>query len=284
MTPEELAAEIERLIVGNNSRFAAMVGNIQASLYNKIIGILKGLELDADGYIKQSSVNRKILREAQNVFDDLIANSPYQNSVESHLKVIPKLDNINVQYFKTISDVFSPNKNFIKELQRQVIRDVNVNLLNEGLIAQVKTPLNQILNQNVSMGGSFSGFQEQLRNFIKGNDQVEGRLLRYVRTYTKDMLFNYARGFQQAVVADLKLEWYSYSGGLMDKSRPFCIARAGNIYHQDEIESWAGLSWAGKNPNTTASSIFIYCAGYNCGHQLIPVHASLVPKERIAEL
>jgi hypothetical protein len=81
------------------------------------------------------------------------------------------------------------------------------------------------------------------------------------------------------MVSDLKLEWYSYSGGLMDKSRPFCIARAGNFYHQKEIESWAEQSWAGKNPNTTKSSIFVYCGGYSCGHQLIPVSDTVISEE-----
>jgi hypothetical protein len=285
MTPEELAAEIERLIVVNNAKFSAIMGNVQGSLYNRIIGILKGLELDAEGYIKQSSSNRKILREAQNSFDEIISKGPYQNAVETHLRVIPKLDNLNTEYFKAVSDVFSPNKNFIKELQRQVIRDVNTNLLNEGVIAQVKTPLNSILNQNVNSGGFFSGFQDQLKNFIKGNDQVEGRLLRYSTTYTADTLFNYSRSWQEAVTADLGLEFYLYSGGLTGRgkksagSREFCIERTGNYYHRKEIESWAGLSWQGKNALTTKSSIFTFAGGHNCKHSIIPVSVLIVPKE-----
>lgn len=293
MTPEELAAEIERLIVANNIKFAATMGTVQGSLYNKIIGILKGLELDGEGYIKQSSANRKILREAQNAFDQIISKGPYRNAVESHLKVIPEIDSLNTRYFRSINDIFTPNKNFIKELQRQVIRDVNTNLLNEGVIAQVKTPLNQILNQNVNTGGSFSGFQDQLRNFIKGNDQVEGRLLRYTTTYTADTLFNYSRSWQEAVTSDLGLEFYLYSGGLTGApkgksgkagkggSREFCIERVDKYYHRKEIEAWADLEWAGKNPLTTKSSIFSLAGGYNCKHSIIPVSDKIVPKEVI---
>jgi hypothetical protein len=286
MTPEELAAEIERLIVANNVRFSATMGKIQSSLHNKIIGILKGLELDADGYIKQSSANRKILREAQNAFDEIIQNGPYQNSVETHLRVIPKIDALNGRYFKSISDVFSPNKNFFKDLQKQVIRDVNANLLNEGLIAQVKNPLNSILNQNVNLGGSFSGFQDQLRNFITGNGS-DGRLLRYTTTYTADTLFNYSRSWQEAVTADLRLEFYLYSGGLTASgkgsggSRDFCIERTGKFFHRKEIELMASLSWQGKNPLTTKSSIFTFAGGFNCKHSIIPVSVLIVPKDVI---
>lgn len=287
MTPEELAAEIERLIVRTNTKFADIITNVQGSLYNKIIGILKGLELDNEGYIKQSSANRKILREAQNSFDEIISRGAYVKGVESQLKVIPQLDALNTGYFKSISDVFNPNKNFFRDLQKQVIRDVNTNLLNEGIISQVKAPLNQILNMNVNSGGFFSGFNDQLRNFIKGNEKVEGRLLSYSKTMLSDTLFNYSRGWQESVTADLGLEFYFYSGGLIGKgkgsggSRDFCIERVGNYYHRKEIESWASLKWQGKNTLTTKSSIFTLLGGYNCRHSVIPVSESIVPKNVI---
>jgi hypothetical protein len=216
MTPEQLAAEIEALIVGSAERFSASMIRAQNRLYSRIIATLKDLELDPEGYIKQSSVNRRILREAQNTFDEIIQDPAYKHAVESHLRIIPKIDALNNTYFTTISDAFSSNKNFIKDLQKQVIRDVNANLLNEGVIVNVKQPLNTVLSQNINSGGSFSGFNEQVRNFIKGTEGVDGRLLRYARGYVRDTLFNYARTFQQSIVADLKLEWYSYIGGLMD--------------------------------------------------------------------
>jgi hypothetical protein len=284
MTPEELAEEIEKLITAANTRFAGTINTVQNQLYNKLTAILKDLELDADGYIKQNAANRKILRIAQNAFDEVIGNSNYQSAVESHLKVIPKVDALNTTYFTTIEEAFTSNKNFIRDLQKQVIRDINTYILQDGLTANVKLPLNEILNTNVNTGGSFSGFNEQLRNFIKGNDKVEGRLLRYTKTYVSDTLFNYSRAWMEAVTVDLELEFYLYSGGLTGKgkkgggSREFCIERAGNYYHRKEIEAMAGLTWQGKNPNTTKSSIFVYLGGYNCRHSVIPVSEKIVPK------
>jgi hypothetical protein len=287
MTPEELAAEIERLIVANNIRFSQAITKVQLSLYNRIIVILKDLELDAEGYIKQSSANRKILRDAQNAFDETINNPTYQSAVTSHMRVIPRLDQSNSKYFQSVSDLFKPNKNFIKELQKQVIRDVNANLLNEGVIVQVKMPLNQILSQNINSGGSFSGFQQQLKNFIVGNDNVEGRLLKYTKTYTADTLFNYSRTWQDAVTGDLGLEFYLYSGGLTAEgkksggSRDFCRERTGKYFHRKEIEGWADEDWQGKNPLTTESSIFTLAGGYNCKHSIIPVSELIVPRDVI---
>ena len=46
MTPEELAAQIEELIVGSADLFSASMIRAQNRLYNRIITVLKDLELD----------------------------------------------------------------------------------------------------------------------------------------------------------------------------------------------------------------------------------------------
>lgn len=286
MTPEELAAEIENLIVGSAELFSASMIRAQNRLYNRIIAVLKDLELDSEGYIKQSAANRRILREAQDTFDRLIQDPVYKSAVNSQLKIIPKIDALNTTYFTSVSSVFSPNRAFIRDLQKQVIRDINANLLNEGLIVNVRQPLNNILSQNINSGGSFAGFNEQVRNFIKGNES-DGRLFRYTKTYISDTLFSYARTWQEAVTTDLQLEFYLYAGGLTSPgkgsggSRDFCKERTGQYFHRKEIESWAALSWQGKNPATTKSSIYILLGGFNCRHSLIPVSTKIVPPEDI---
>jgi hypothetical protein len=79
----------------------------------------------------------------------------------------------------------------------------------------------------------------------------------------------------------LGLEFYLFSGSPLDKSRPWCLDRKGQYFHEKEIESWANEDWKGKNPLTTKSSIFILVGGFNCTDQLIPVHISIVPKDEL---
>lgn len=278
MTPEKLAENIEGLIISENTIYASRVAIVEGKLYNDLVTILKFVDVDEQGYIKQSAGNRSILRSAQKQFDETINNSAYQSAVESHLSVIPKVDALNEAYFEAISSAFKPNRQFIASLQANTIETINQYILQDGVAAQVKIPLNEILNQNINSGGQFSGMLKQLRTFIEGAPDVDGRLVSYSRVILKDTLFQYARAYQQSVTADLKLEWYLYSGGLIDKSREFCIERAGKYFHQKEIEAWATLEWAGKNKLTTTSSIFIYCGGHACLHELIPVSDFVVPR------
>lgn len=283
MEPDELADNIESIIVASNQVFSKSVVRIQKELYDAVFLKLKNLELDPQGYIKQNSNNRKILREAEAVFEATISSSGFPKAVSKHLDIIPKINNLNSRYFETISDKFTPNRNFLKSLQAQAIKNVNEIILQDGLKAQIQFPLNQILEQNVSTGGSFNGMIEQVRNFIVGEEN-EGKLHRYSTTYLRDTLFQYSRSFQESVTADLKLDWYSYSGGKIDTTRDFCLERTGKFFHRSEIESWASESWKGKIPGTTKSSIFVLLGGYNCAHSLIPVSTVIVPKEDLSRI
>lgn len=278
MTPHNLADKIEGLIISANEVYAASVGGVEAKLYNDLVTILKFIDTDQDGYIKQNAGNRQILRAGEKQFDQTINERQFQSAVENHLKVIPKIDSLNQAYFESVSSAFKPNRAFIQSLQKQAIETVNSYVLQDGLASQVKIPLNQILNQNINTGGQFSGMLNQLKIFIEGDESLDGRLTSYSRGILRDTLFQYTRSYQQSVTADLKLEWYMYSGGIIDKTRPFCEERAGKFFHQKEVESWAKLDWKGKNPLTTESSIFVLCGGYNCAHEIIPVAQTIVPK------
>lgn len=281
MKPEALAAAIENTVLSVSEDYAKAAIEIQEAIYSKLITTLKNLELDHEGYIIQSTANRKVLAQAEEVVNDYLPGNKFTKAVSETLGAIPKIDTLNNSYFSSISDSFKENRNFIKSLQNQTVSSIETNLLQDGLKVQVKNPIVDILNRNVNSGGQFKGFLDELRTFITGNDQVEGRVLSYSRGYLKDALMQYSRTYQQAMTADLKLEFYLYSGGLIDTSRPFCQERAGKYFHHKEIESWASQEWAGKYRGTTESSIFIYVGGYSCTHELIPVSILIVPEDVI---
>jgi hypothetical protein len=281
MSAHELASRVEELIISANKVYEGRILRIQDQLYSRVLNILKDLELDNDGFVKQTSANRSILRNAQSEFDEFINNSTYQSALEDHLKIVNKIDVINSDYFTELDTSFKPNRAFIASLQKNVISDLNSLILQDGLQAQVKLPLNEILNRNINTGGNFSGFVEEIRLFIKGGPEIEGTMVRYARTIVKDTLFNYSRAYQDSITEDLGLEFYVYSGGLMDKSREFCIERSGEYFHYEEVQEWADKEWAGKRKGTTTSSIFIFAGGWNCSHSLIPVDISAVPQDVI---
>ena len=276
----KLGDKIESIINATDNNFFKSVGITQQKIYDSLIGLFKKLELDSDGYILNNGYNRSLLVKSSQIFNQSIKKSGYSDAVNEFVGTIPELDRINQEYFASISDLFKPNRAFIASLQTQTINTLETAILNDGLKANIKTPLMNIISQNINSGGSYSGFLEQLRSNIVGMEN-EGKLLRYSRGILNDALFQYSRAYQQSVTDDLGLEFYLYSGGTTKDTRDFCAEHSDQFYHQLEVEAWADEDWQGKIPGTTSSSIFVYCGGYNCKHSLIPVSPLIVPKEDI---
>lgn len=280
MSAQQIAEEIETLITSGIDMFSAQAERAQELIYSRLVQALKDLELDAEGNIIQSAQNRRILYGAQQVIDEFLPGESFTKTVSDILTLIPQIEALNADYFTGVSSKFKINRQFLGLLQNQTIEKIEGTLLQDGLRFTIREPLKDILTQNVNTGGNFSGMLQQVRNFIQGDESLDGRLMSYSRGILRDTLFDYSRAFQQAVTADLKLTYFMYAGGIMDKTRPFCSVRAGNFYHESEIKSWAGQNWEGKRRGTTESSIFIFCGGYNCGHSMVPVDESIVPKDK----
>jgi hypothetical protein len=101
----------------------------------------------------------------------------------------------------------------------------------------------------------------------------------YTKTYVDTGLSVVGRERIADTAKDLGLTWFRYIGGVIKTSRDFCIERDGGYYHEEEIEEWASEDWSGKIEGTTEENIFALCGGWNCRHDLIPVHISSVPEE-----
>lgn len=277
MTPDKLSAKVDTIIESFEARFAKQVDKTQGAIFAELQVLLNRLELNADGTIKQNQANRKILAKADQALERAIKGSGYYSALDTTSSSIGSLTGVNGAYFKTLVDGFSPNAQYIKTLQKQTITQLEDMLANDGLEAVVKAPIRNILNQNINTGASYTDLLKQLRTFVTGDEKVDGKLLRYSKQITTDSLFNYSRGFQEAVSQNTGLEWTQYVGGAVKDSRNFCRSRMGGYYKKEDVEKWAKQNWAGKREGTTSSTIFIYAGGYNCRHQIVYVSEAAVP-------
>ncbi len=281
MTPDELSNRIGTITDKAVEKLSSSVTKTQKVLFDDIQALLSRLELDSEGMIKQSQANRKLLLKVDQVFNKSINQSGYYDSLGQFTGNVAKLTTVNDQYFNFILDSFTVDAQYIKSLQKQSISDIETLLANDGLEAALKQPLKQILNTNINTGASFSDMLTQVKQFVMGNQDAEGKLLRYSKQITRDSLFNYSSSLQESVSQNSGLQFYYYQGHNDSDSRDFCIERKGKYFHKSEVEKWASLSWQGKRTGTTESTIFIYRGGWNCTDNLIPVSESFVPESVI---
>lgn len=261
------------------------MGKAQEAMLARVSRTLARLETYPNGQLKQNAANRKILRQAQLELEPALERSGYYKGLAKVTGTLDKMALANDDYFNFIVDAFQPDKAYLADLEKQSIAEIETYLANEGLEVALKRPLMDMMSQNVGSGGSFNEMLAQVRQFIVGGrlegKELEGTLLRYSRQITRDAMANFSSAYNQAIVSDTGLEFYKYVGGRVDRTREFCSERMGKYFHKREVEDWAKLSWQGKRRGTTKSSIFIYRGGYNCGHSLVAVDVSNVPKSVI---
>lgn len=103
---------------------------------------------------------------------------------------------------------------------------------------------------------------------IGKKDRAGSPMTSHAKQITRDSILNFTRAAQTQKAEALGIQYYQYVGSLIEDSRPFCVARAGQIFTSEQVDSWEGLDWAGKNPFLP---VRVACGGYNCRHHLQPV-------------
>jgi hypothetical protein len=281
MTPGELSSEVEAIIAESERAFGAQVASTQRALFEQVQIMLSKLDLTTDGIIKQSQANRQILSRA-NIYFEKALNQGYYSSLNDFPEIIDNIFQANMSYFSFVKDAFSIDAQYLKSLQKSTIDTLESLLANDGLESVIKRPILDIMNANINTGAKYSDLVKQLKNFIIGDAEQQGKLMTYSGQIVTDTLFNYSRAIQEAISVKTGLQFVVYSGGLMDDSRDFCIERAENYYHKEEVSLWAQEDWQGKRRGTTESTIFIYAGGYRCNHQIIYVSELIVPEDVVS--
>lgn len=278
---DTLTQEIDRAVREFTDSLPAIEKKIYASLLNE----LKNLSLYSDGSIKNNYENIRSIGRIKQTLQKIILNKTYLTQVSGFIDAYNTVEKIQNIYFGKISAEFSPKK-VLEEVKKQSVNDT-VDLLTEnGINANLIDPIKEIIQTNITSGGSYAELTEQLRDKILGTPELDGSLVKYSSQVTTDAINTYSATYTKVITDDLGLTWFRYVGSLIKTSRPFCVAMVAKSYvHQSEFpEILKGnidgkkVSLAGLNPNTTPANFQILRAGYNCQHQLIPISAASVPQ------
>ncbi len=278
-------------------KFLEGVEKSQAGMFNKTLSIVKELETDLNGNIKQTVNNLKLLARVRKTIVDEILTESYQKRVKTFTNQYHAIQSLNNGYFKSIEAAFNPNRELYNQIVQKSIQTTSASLLESGIDQNVIEPIIRIIDDSVSTGATFSDMVDELRLVMKGDPERLGKLMRYSTQITTDALNQFNGIYNETIASDLDLEWYYYSGGKRKTSRPFCKKYAGRYFHKKEVEDFGrrkdldgsnlcgGSSktdlCAGRIPGTNKSNIFRNRAGFNCKHIYKPTLIDAVPKNVI---
>ena len=293
MSQQEYIDALHTLIDGSVEKFNANIPDIQQQIAMKISLLIKDLDIDNQGNIVNNIKNVKIMGQIKSEVTAIVLNPDLKNSTGDFLTKFNDVAKLQNQYFKSINKSFKPSE-ILDEIRKQSITGTAESLSEMGLNANVIQPIVDMLQQNITSGGSWRDLNKMLQDSILTNEKGLGTLEKYTTTMTNDALNQFSAQYTQTIASSLNYKWFIYTGSLMKTSRQFCESLKQKKYvHISELPQIVvgdfqefdkegnmnpktGLP-KGMIDGTNAKNFFVYRGGYNCGHQLTPTDEINIP-------
>jgi len=273
-------------------RFQDAIPGIQQQTFEELQPILKELQVK-NGRLLNNLDNLKLIGQIKNKLERIIISAEYKEKVKDFVNSFSEISNLNNSYFRQFNEKYDP-KNTLPIIKQLAIEAAINDLIGQGLVSNIIAPIQKILLQNITTGGSYANFQEVLRNHILTNETGEGNLQRYTKQITTDAINQYNAQYGETVAQDLQFNWGRYVGSLLTTSREFCTLLTEKKWvHKSELpkiikghidgvdcklSKTTGLP-LGMIPDTNADNFKVRRGGYNCGHQFFWVPDSAVPAD-----
>jgi hypothetical protein len=146
-----------------------------------------------------------------------------------------------------------------KTINEKVNSSINSNLSLERPFAELKQRAMALLSRPEGITLS------ELRKVLKTEAFNKKIATRYFAAWTQDVYYQYQRSTSNEMRKKLGFRFAIYQGGTIETTRPFCEERNGKVYHEDEINDWDDLDFAGKLQ--VGHKCIIDCGGYRCRHR-----------------
>lgn len=277
MTLKEFIAAKHKILTDAPDKLFTAIDKVQKQVFDEVLALIDSLER-RDGLIVLSKSNLDKAAEINSKLESVFNTTDFTEAVTDFASEFDQNKKINQKYFFNAFPSLDPTglqEAVYKATKTQAIEALAGSTIETGFLQGIK---DQITDAVLS-GSSWKDTLTSLREYALGSDEVDGKLLSHSKQIATDAISISDRAYTNAIAEDLDAEWYYYAGGEIATSREFCIERHDKYFHFKEVESWAKLEWDGKNPTTTAQSIFLFAGGFSCQHSILPVSVTSVPKE-----
>lgn len=250
MTKSEVAQLREDFVRERTKLLNRRVSAAEQKLYEVIFKkVIEQFELDG-GSIKSSSANIDIVNRLDSIWKEF-QKGDYMKVIGMFSGDMSAIQSLNKTYFSIID----LDKEKIKKISAEVDNSINKRLglnkagevINKGFLDKLikdETFLKDIKKQTykaVSGGESLKQFTKRISTTIKGNESVNGGLVKHFNTFAYDTYAAVDRTAQKLWAGKLGLRAFIYAGGKIKTSRKFCIKNNGKVFTTDESKNWEDL-------------------------------------------
>jgi len=264
----------EEMVDAIPGEFIAYLERAQNALAGELLDYLKGMET-AGGKLTAVPANIQMAARLQQEFRVWMRRHGYYAAVTEFGKQYEGLLQLSREYYRAMDlpGTFTARDTGILAQIRQ--GDLNFLMANdERVIATVYNSVSSAVYAQTSFRDLAGELERLLTDTLIPSPgggppkQLSGLLKKYSATYAATAFAAFDRKIQNVKSAQLGLEYYLFSGGLIKDSRQWCVDHAGKVYTKAEIEAWQNDTWKGK---AEGRSIWEFLGGWNCQHILSPM-------------
>lgn len=292
-TPDEILKELFDTIDTSIEKITNKADAQQKSILREVELLIKDLSLDENGNIKSTIGNLKLINKINAKLEKVILTPEYKKSVSDFVKSFTEVEELQNRYYRDVFNEFVVPKTS-QELKELTIQATIKDLTESGLNSNVSNAISNLISSNIKGKQSYDSLRTQLKDYILGTKEKNGRLLSYVNQITSDSLNTYSAEYDKIITDVIQPQWFKYVGSIILDSRPFCKAVVDKKWvHKSELVALSRgevdgekVSTQGFKPNTDKENIIINRGGWNCRHKFVAVSEEVVPdkiKAKFAE-
>lgn len=267
-------------------RLRSNVGEIEQEVLDSIFTILD--KIPTSSGIFTGIVTAEQLLEISQVINQALATNGYRQKVELFISDFGKVTLNTSDILKSVGG-YDIRTLPLSAIEKKWANNTIETLLGSGINENFKRPIQKIIDDTISDGGSISQAKETLIDFVKGNKDKSGKLKSYLTQTARDSVSQLQGQQFKAVSDNVETKIIRYVGGLLTDSRGQCTRWVKELHgrikwtdldeeiklayknQERKLEEPKGHRWGGMMPNTTPSNFLIKRGGYNCTHTAIPV-------------
>ncbi len=296
---DDIIREIHELLDSRVDGFMESIPAVQRQAYNEVLQLASELDKTADGTIKPTLKNVRMIAKIKQRLNEVILDGKYFKELQKVVDTYEQIATLQNNYFTVMVGQFGV-PSVLAEIQKQSIEITVEALGKNGMNAGVINKVRDILNKNVTTGGKIGDFMEEVRLYLLDSPDGDGALKRYTGQIVTDALNQYSRQYNQILTDDLGFKFFRYAGSLKKSSREFCIKlidakRTGcmKLIHVSQFSELLKGRICGEQipiykkydlphgmiKGTNVASLQVNAGGINCNHGFYGVPKELVPED-----
>ena len=197
--------DVDDKIENTLDTFLDGVEKSQKGIFNKLMAVVKEVELGPNGEIKQTVRNLRILARVRKTIESEILTDAYKKRVGSMTNQFNSIASLNNGYFKVIEKAFEPNRELYRQVVQNSINLTRESLLGAGVDQNIINPVVNIVNDSVTQGAFYSDMLEELQLTMLGDEERLGNLMRYSKQITIDAMNQFNATYNETIANDLGL-------------------------------------------------------------------------------